>query len=378
MSHRSAAKNKAAYKERAAAKREEQRREEQRAAARRRRRVAYRWTAIGVAGALVVGLGVGGVVHAQHAAARAAATGPKNMLSDGVLFEGDGTNITTEPTAAIPPDGKPTASVVDPTSGVVDFVVYVDYRDPKAAAFWNADAASLKSWVSQQHVTLEIHPVALLDGTSVATPSPAPSPSDAPSPAASPSGAPSPAPTSTLAPGTALTGDYSLRAAGALACVANDDPDAAYDVNAALLSAQPSLDADGLSNAELVTLVRKAGATSGSVKSCIEHGDFTDWAAQSTARAKASVPFGAAQPVSPTNLPLIVVGGQPYTGDPGDSTGLMTLLAQVYTAEQEAAQAASGTDGSTDGSTQDPAGDAATPQDPAADPADAPAASAGS
>jgi hypothetical protein len=374
MSHRSAAKNKADYKQRAAAKREADRIAAQRQRARAKRQVVYRWTAIVVVGLVVVGLGVAAVAHAQQASARAAATGPKNMLSDGVVLTGDGTNVTTVPTAAIKPHAKPVATVVDRSSASspIDVVAYVDYRDPKAAAFWQADAASLKSWVSQQHVTLEVHPVALLDGTAVATPtsSPTPTADASTTPSASPSPSATPAPTSALTPGTNLTGDYSLRAAGALACVADKQPDAAYDVNAALLAEQPRLGAAGLSTSELVALVAKAGATSKSVKSCIQHGDFTDWAQQATARAKKSVPFQGVSAVSATTGPLIVVGGYAYPGDPGDANGFMTFLADVYTQQQAAAAQASG-DGSSPAPTD---GSSATPSAAATDPSATPSA----
>jgi len=364
MSYRKAAKNKVAYHERELKKREAAREAERKRAAQARRRVVYRWTAVGLVVLLVVGVTVGSIVRAQHAAARTAATGPKNMLSDGVLFEGDGSGsgIAPQTTAGIAPDAKPVDTDFGRTSAdPIDVIAYVDYRDSRSAAWWAANADSLKSWVSGSHVQLEIHPVALLDGSTVPTPTAAPSASATPTasaiptatPSASPSASPTPAPTSTLAPGTALTGDYSLRAAGALACVTDSAPDKAWDVNAALLTAQPTLPADGLTTTQLVALVTKAGATSGTVASCIQHGDFTDWATQATARAQKSVPITGADPVSVTTVPLIAVGGHLFSGDPGDATSFMSMVAEVYSVlEQEAAATASPTAGPTDGAAE--------------------------
>ncbi|MDM7855960.1 DsbA family protein [Cellulomonas alba] len=368
MSYRKSAKNKVAYHEREVRKREAEREAARRRAAQQRRRVLYRWTAVGLVVLLVVGVTIGSIVRAQHASARAAATGPKNMLSDGVLFEGDGSGsgIAPQTTAGIAPDATPVDTDFGRTSAdPIDVIAYVDYRDSRSAAWWAANADSLKSWVTGSHVQLEIHPVALLDGSTVPTPTPQPSasatatptttPSASPSPSASatPSATPTPAPTSTLAPGTALTGDYSLRAAGALACVTDSTPAKAWDVNAALLTAQPTLPAGGLTTTQLVALVKKAGATSGTVASCIEHGDFTDWATQATARAQKSVPITGANPVSATNVPLIAVGGHLYSGDPSDATTFMSMVAEVYSVlQQESAATASPTAAPTDGATE--------------------------
>jgi hypothetical protein len=178
-------------------------------------------------------------------------------------------------------------------------------------------------------VTFEVHPVAVLDGGSATA---------APTDGATPSAA------------AAQPGDYSARAAGAFACVAATDPDHAYDVNAALIGAQPDLPADGLTTDALVDVVAKAGATGDDVAACIEHGDWTDWAAQATARAQASVPF---ENVPPVDGPMrLLIGGVPYPGELDSGDQFFAFMAQTYNGIMAAAQEKA--QGTTGGATPQP------------------------
>lgn len=279
--------------------------EQRRAQERRRRRNGWIAAVAGVVVLVVVGVVL--LVNAQERSqARADQTGPTNMQSDGVvLISGSSSSITAATTPAIGPGGAPVATQSLREKGIIDVVLYVDYRSPEAATFWKTNQAMLKEWITGGHVTLEVHPVAMLDGT---TPT---------APAATAAASPAPA---------AYDGDYSLRAAGAMACVADADPAHAYDVNAALLAAQPTLPTSGLTTTELVALVEKAGATG--VAGCIEHGDFTDYVTQATTRAQASVPF---ENVPALGTPFFsLVGGIPYPGEDGSADQFFAFMAQVY------------------------------------------------
>ncbi|GIG22848.1 hypothetical protein Cch01nite_35720 [Cellulomonas chitinilytica] len=242
--------------------------------------------------------------------------GPENMLSDGAVFVGQSGKISVRPTAALAEGAAPVATESLRDGGLIDVVLYLDYRSPDAATFWSTNSKMLEEWLSGGHVTFEVHPVAVLDGaTSTSAP-----PSDG----------------ATAGAATALSGDYSTRAAGAFACVASTDPEHAYDVNAALLEAQPDLPDDGLATDALVELVAGAGATGDDVASCIEHGDWTGWAAQATARAQESVPF---ENVPALDVPMrLLIGGVPYPGEIDSPDQFFAFMAQTYNGIMAAAQ----------------------------------------
>jgi hypothetical protein len=184
----------------------------------RRRRLAWRGgVAIGI-----VAIAVIVAIVIVNGARPEAATGPRNMASDGILLTGDGTSITAVTTPAIAAGGKPTAT--DPTTlaDTVNIVTYVDYLCPFCGEFEATNAQQVTSWVTTGNATLEVHPISILDGSSSGT-------------------------------------KYSTRAANAAACVADLDPDRFLAVNTALFANQPAENSSGLTNAELVTLVKNAG-----------------------------------------------------------------------------------------------------------------------
>ncbi|WP_454049595.1 DsbA family protein [Cellulomonas sp. Marseille-Q8402] len=292
MSSRPAGQEKLPKKDRKALARELARIEREREARRRRRN---RRLGRAGAGTAVVAVAVVAVLAVQ-ASARAGQVGPHNMLADGVVLGGDGTTVTASRTSALDPGQDPTPTVVDRSTGVLDLVLYVDYASPEAAAFWSAGAAGVEQWVTAGSATLELHPLAL-----------------------------------------ETAGDYSARAAGALACVADTVPDSALAVHDALLAAQPDLDQDGLDDDELLALVQGAGVTDQGVADCVTGGDFTDWAQQATDRAASGVPFDVG---AVTTSPVLLVGGQEYTGALDDPDALAAFVEQVGT--QLEAEAAAG------------------------------------
>lgn len=323
----------------------------------RRRRRARRWRVVRRTSAPVAALAVVvAVAVALHAQAQAAGTGPANMAADGVLLAGDGTATTAVRTHALAPGEEPTATVVD--AAVPDVVLYVDYRDRQAAAFWAASGEQVESWVTMGYTTVEIHPVAVLDGADVpaATATAAPSstatadaePTAAATPDAQATGEPS-----AQATATAVTGDYSARAAGALACVADVQPDAVLMAHAALLEQVDGLDADGLSTDELVAVVTTAIGADEAVEACVRGGDFVDWAQEATARAAEAVPYAEVGAV--TTSPVVLVAGQPYAGDLGDADDFVSFLSNAYSAALSTAEGATDEGATDDGAaTQEP------------------------
>lgn len=323
MTARPAAMAKLPKKDRKALAREFARMERERQERRRRRNRRLGWAGAGTA---VVAAGVVAALAVQ-ASVRAGQIGPLNMESDGIVLGGDGSAVTAGRTGALDPGDSPIATAVDRTSGVLDLVLYLDYRSPEAAAFWSANGAAVEEWVTAGYATLELHPLALADGAEGAE----------------------------GADGAA--GDYSLRAAGALACVADTAPDSALSVHDALLAAQPDLDADGLDDDDLVALVQNAGVTDETVADCVTSGSFTDWAREATDRAAQGVPFDVG---AVTTSPVLLVGGQEYTGALDDPDALTAFIEQVSTrlaeeaAAAEAAASPSPTASADPGATADP------------------------
>ncbi|UJP38889.1 DsbA family protein [Cellulomonas palmilytica] len=318
MSHARSAKAKAARKQRLAIDRQLAEIER----ARRARRARLR--RIGLRAGAVVGCAalVGAVVVTAQSRARAAAIGPANMVSDGVVVSGDGSTLSTVRTAALEPDDVPSPYVTDP--GVLPVVAFVDYRDPMAATWWSMNREQVTEWVTDGNATFEIRPLALLDGTDVlATPVPTPTSTagSVDQAADTRSAQPTDGPTT-----IATTGDYSVRAAGALACVAEHSPDLVLATHTALLDEVPTLPADGLSTDELASLVSRAGAGDAAVQ-CVRHGDHTDWARAATERAAGYVPFGVA---TVTTSPVIIVGGQPYRGDLADTDAFARAFTDAF------------------------------------------------
>jgi 2-hydroxychromene-2-carboxylate isomerase len=356
MSSRPPAQEKLPKKDRKALARELARLERERQAQRRRRNKRLGWAGAGTA---VVAVGVIAALAVQ-ASVRAGQVGPHNMLSDGLVLTGDGSAVAASRTSALDPGESPVATVVDRSSGVLDLVLYLDYRSPEAETFWAANSASIEQWVTAGYATLEIHPLALLDGATVGTGSGAsPSASASADPSAAPSASAAPTADGSLLGTMQTTGDYSARAAGALACVADTAPDSVLAVHDALLAAQPDLDEDGLADDDLVALVQNAGVTDQAVADCVTGGDFTDWAQAATTRAAESVPYDVG---SVTTSPVVLVGGQQYTGDLGDADALLAFIEDVSTqlaaeaaeAEASASPSASPTGSPTEGASEAP------------------------
>ncbi|WP_368498401.1 DsbA family protein [Herbiconiux sp. A18JL235] len=277
-------------------------REEERAR-RRRNRILFVTGSVVVAVAILAGVG-----FAVYNGIRATFVGPANMLSDGVLFTGDGSSVSATTTDALQPGEEPIASELD-TSQVLRLTEYVDYASADVSTFETTNGAALQGYVSAGYASLELHPVAL-EGP----------------------------------------GSYAARAANAFACVANGLPNAALVAHNALVAAQPTLPDGGLSNDELVKLMEDAGITDDGIASCIRGDEFSDWVTGATDRAKASIPNSDVTALS--TVPLLVVDGTAYTGALDDTEALNTFITEVFT-EKSAAAAGDGTteDGATDGGT---------------------------
>lgn len=120
---------------------------------------------------------------------------------------------------------------------VVD--LYVDFMCPACGQFHQINGADVNTLVENEEVTLKLHTRTFLDGNS-------------------------------------STGDYSTRAANAVACVADEDPALLLPMHDLLFENQPEEGSAGLTNAKLTELARQAGASE-DVASCISSKKYDRW-----------------------------------------------------------------------------------------------------
>jgi len=196
--------------------------------------------------------------------------------SDSQLTLGDAGAAT--PTAT-PESERSADATPEPTPSAQPAVaihVYVDYLSPGAREWQVANVQQLSTWVNEGAATLSYHPVSMLTAKSNGT-------------------------------------KYSLRAAGAAACVATYSPETFFRYNNDLLTRQPDVDSDGFSDTELADIAQAVGVDQPKqVRNCVEEGSFLLWAKSATERAVAGIP--GTDGLALTGTPMILVNGQPYLG----------------------------------------------------------------
>jgi len=219
-----------------------------------------------------------------------AGPGPLNMASDGVLLVAGENGIEAVETPAVPAGGDPTPSVQDDTGTVANIVVYLDYLCPYCGQFENTNSEATRTMIEEGAATLEIHPIAILTNKSAGT-------------------------------------QYSLRAANAAACVAEESPEAFYDFNSLLFENQPEELSTGLTNDELKEFASEAGA-SASVNGCIDDKRFHGWVQDATNRALTQqIPNSDLESV--TGTPTVLVNGKQYVGSLEDQAEFQSFVLQA-------------------------------------------------
>ena len=232
---------------------------------------------------------------------------PANVVDDGFVVsdvtgggvgsEGADVNGTPEgeaSTATPAPEPTPTATPTE--APAVEIRVYVDYLSTGSRDFQLANMKQLSEWVDDDAATLSYYPVAMLTAKSNGT-------------------------------------KYSLRAAGAAACVAQHAPDYFFAFNDALLRQQPEVDSDGYSDSELAAMAIATGLDGPKVvRACIEEQSYASWAKTATDRALQELPGtdGAAL----TGTPMVLVNGTQYVGkldDPKEfAQFVLTVASDAY------------------------------------------------
>ncbi len=171
------------------------------------------WFVIGVSAAVVVVLvAIGALVVFLNNQATAPGTAPESSA------------LINEETGAI-------------SFGTGDTTIdtYVDFMCPICGQFEDAYGETLQTAASNDEITLNIHPISILNRYST-------------------------------------TGEYSSLAAGSMYCVAENAPDAALDYFNLLFTNQPEENSAGLSVAELSAYAEQAGASAAA--DCIADGTY--------------------------------------------------------------------------------------------------------
>ncbi|MCU1584038.1 MAG: hypothetical protein JWM49_594 [Microbacteriaceae bacterium] len=254
---------------------------------RQRRNRIFLQSGIGI-GILAV-IAIIAIFIVNGSAPKPAALGPKNMASDGVLISGPNLDVVTTP--ALKTTQKPVPTNTAAHSKTVNIVTYVDYQCPYCDQFETTNQDQISSWVKAGTATLEIHPISILDGSSLGT-------------------------------------QYSSRAANAAACVANYDPNNYFAVNKALFANQPAEQTTGLTNAKILSVLKGAGSSSSAITSCVNRDKFSAWVTASTARVTGSTTLPNTQNGKFNGTPTVFVNGAQYSGSLTDPTAFATFVQQ--------------------------------------------------
>lgn len=174
--------------------------------------------------------------------------------------------------AATDPGTPPSGSGVNQETGAVvvgsgeqTLDTYIDFMCPICHTFEDTYGGEILDLVNDGTITLNIHPIAILDRYSQGT-------------------------------------EFSTRAANAMYCVAEADPDAAVPFMQAMFKAQPDENSTGLTDAQILDIAKGVGVTG--VDSCVTDGTYKKFVASMT--QETPVAPGA----SGIGTPTIAVNGE--------------------------------------------------------------------
>lgn len=150
-------------------------------------------------------------------------------------------------------------------SGKPVLELHLDFMCPFCGQFDGMNADDLQTLVDDEDVTLHLVPRRLLDQQST-------------------------------------TGDYSTRAANALVCVYEDDPDNALAFSKLMFENQPAEGSAGLTNEEIFAFAEQAGASE-AVQGCMDGRTYQDWV------RRVADPYGAE---NGGGTPYVEIDGEPF------------------------------------------------------------------
>ena len=214
------------------------------------------------------------------------------MASNGIVLTGAEGVITPVETPALDADETPTPTVQDDSGTVANIVTYIDYLCPFCGQFEQTNSESIRAMIEEGAATLEVHPIAILTNKSAGT-------------------------------------QYSLRAANAAACVADNSPESFLDFHDLMFENQPEEGTEGLSNDEIAELAKQAGVSSFStIEKCIDDEQFHTWVQDATNRALTQ-PVPNSDLASITGTPTVLVNGKQYVGSLTDPAEFQSFVLQA-------------------------------------------------
>ncbi|MFT4231708.1 MAG: thioredoxin domain-containing protein, partial [Leucobacter sp.] len=217
---------------------------------------------------------------------------PANMATGGLVFAGGSDGPELLRSDAPQDDALPEPLDAEELGQPTLIRVYLDYRCPYCAAFEETNEKTLEAVASSGAAAVELVPLTFLDRVS----------SDA----------------------------YSSRAAGAMACVADAQPEDAWAAHAALLdpSFQPPETEPGHDDDAIIAeLDRATGGLSDETRDCIGQGAFVPFALALNDWVFANpVPYAADPELQVTGTPFVVVDGEPYSGPLDDAGAFRDFL----------------------------------------------------
>lgn len=157
------------------------------------------------------------------------------LLAVGIWMNRDVDYEVHEPSAAVTEDYG-----VQLGGGPVEIDLYIDYMCPACKQFESTYAANIQSWLDEGAVTVEYHPLTILDRLSNGT-------------------------------------EYSSRAAAASVCAADAGEQEFLDYTLALYENQPAENTSGLSDDELIALGTDDVDLGEDWRSCVEDDTYRGW-----------------------------------------------------------------------------------------------------
>jgi protein-disulfide isomerase len=217
------------------------------------------------------------VIVNQPKPAPVSADGPKNMIGDGIVFTGQDGKIVATRSAALTKGETPSPIPTDTAAGApVHITIYADWACPVCKVFEEANGSQISDLVASGKAVLQVMPVAIVDRSYQSS-------------------------------------RYASRANNAAACVANYDPDKFLAVKRQFYDSLPAEGTSGLTDTQIVDLVKKAGLDDDRVTSCINGESFKSWIAAATDRAVSDPTLQGPQGFG---TPTVFVNGKRYS--PGD------------------------------------------------------------
>ena len=177
-------------------------------------------------------------------------------------------NSASSPDPVVTPD----SAVINPDTGAIavgdgdqSMDTYIDFMCPVCNQFEQAYGEAIQGLVTDGTITLNIHPISILDRASQGT-------------------------------------EYSTRAANAMYCVAAADGTAAVPFMQAMFANQPEEGSTGLTNDQILSIAELAGVTG--IDACVNDGEYSGFVTAMT--EKTPVAPGA----SGIGTPTIAINGE--------------------------------------------------------------------